>query len=172
MSSSRRMRSLSSSFEHTPQLWPSQGRPISVGQLSWDGDLSSRVLDEEVLVDRLCKDVPEEALIWSTLSLELVLARLLRWTCKVNLSKFLRGVLSNGSIRSLWMRSFFTFAVSSFQCASLRGKKRFRTNHPNVTELSFITLPAFGPVCPVCLVSSRSSASRASDASFFSSPRT
>jgi hypothetical protein len=26
-------------------------------------------------------------------------------------------------MRSLWIRSFFTFAVSSFQCASLRGEK-------------------------------------------------
>jgi len=56
--------------------------------------------------------------------LELFLARLLRWICRVNLSNFPRGVLSNGSMRSLWMMNFFTFEVSSFQCASLRGKKR------------------------------------------------
>ena len=64
-----------------------------------------------------------QALIWSPLSLELVFARLLRCTCRVNLSKVFRGLLSNGSMRSLWMRSFFTFAVSSFQCASFEREE-------------------------------------------------
>ena len=60
----------------------------------------------------------------------------------MNLSKFSSGILSNGSIRSLWISSFFTLLVSSFQLASFRGKKRLRTNQPKLTEPSFITLPA------------------------------
>src|ERR1700692_101426 len=60
MSSSKRMRSLISSFESAPQqLPPGQGRPISVAQLSRDRDLSRRVLDEEVLIHCLREDVAE-----------------------------------------------------------------------------------------------------------------
>ena len=47
----------------------------------------------------------------------------------MNLSKFSSGTLSNGSIRSLWISSFFTLPVSSFQLASFKGKKRF-ANEP------------------------------------------
>jgi hypothetical protein len=97
------------------------------------GYLPSRVFREKVLLDCLGKDVPQIRPHLQHPVLRPGFGQLVQ----VHLQGEAVKVLERDAVEAaVSFSNFFTLAVSLFQLASFKGKNRFRTNQPNVTEPS------------------------------------